>query len=402
MKRFFTFIAFTFCFVFFASNVYAQDKYDLLPANQVISADYIRAAEQVRVDGHITGDAFLAGGLVTVNGKIDGDLFVVGGKVTVNGEVGNSVRILGGDVVLNGPVGRNVLLVCGNCTVTKQASVSGSLLVSAGNADIAAPVIGKGFRYFGGRLYLNSPITNEAFVVANQEFILGPSSSVSGDLKYTGNNQVVVQDGATVAGRIAYEKINKDEEFPRFFGASGAFLVFEKIKPFVEFGGFLVSALLGVLFLGLFPKYFEKVAVAVSKEPVASFGWGILVILVVPVVAVLLAITIVGIPISFLLVVVTYLAFVAAQFVMAFVIGRAVLLKKFGDRRGWAIVLGLFIFFILGLIPIIGRIIYVAVVIIGFGGMVLSYRHKEMITLKEPSKVTPAEASGTTRKKTRK
>lgn len=366
---------------FFALPVRAENE--LLPAGRTIESDYFRAADQVQIDGTIAGDAFLVGGLVTINGRIEGDLFVVGGKVTINGEVGNSVRVFGGDAVLNGPVGRNVALVCGNCAVSKQASVSGSLLVAAGNAEVAAPVIGKGFRYFGGRLYLNSPIVNEAFVVANQEFILGPQASVSGDLKYTGNNQAILQQGATVAGKIAYEKINREENFPRFFGASGAFEVLSRLGPFVQFGGFVVSALLGVLFLGLFPKYFEKVAMAIERQSAASFGWGILVLVMMPVIAILLAVTIVGIPVSLVLVVVGYFLFVAAQFVMAFVIGRKILLVKFGERRGWAIIVGLFVFFLLGFLPIIGRVIYVGLVISGLGGIVLAYRHKEIYTPKK-------------------
>ncbi len=384
MKKFQILILAVLCFFSSAPVVLAQGNYQLLPVGQTIQSDYFRAAEQVQIDGDINGDAFLAGGLVTINGRIDGDLFVFGGKVTVNGEVGNSVRVFGGDVVLNGPVGRNVALVCGNCTVTKLASVSGSLLLTSGNAEVAAPSIGKGFRYFGGRLYLNAPITNEAFVVANREFILGPHASVSGDLKYTGNSQAVIQQGATVAGKIAYEKSNKSEDFPKFFGASGAFDIFNKISPFVEFAGFLVSALIGFLLLGLFPRYFEKVAMAVSKQPVASFGWGILVVIAIPMVALLSALTIVGLPVSLVLVVVGYLLFTAAQFVMAFVIGRKVMLGRYGERRGWAIILGLLIFFILGQIPILGRIIYVGFVLVGLGGMLLSYRHKEIIEHKAP------------------
>lgn len=376
----------------FARPTYAQDE--LLPVGQTIQSDYIKAANQVQIDGNIEGDAFLAGGLVVINGKIDGDLFVFGGKVNINGEVGNSVRVFGGDVSLNGPVGRNVLLVCGNCSVTKAASISGSLLISSANADVAAPLIGKGFRYFGGRLYLNSPITNEAFVVADQQFILGPQSSVSGDLKYTSSREVAIQRGATVAGKIAYQKYDKQEQFPKFFGASGVFTLIDKLQPVIGFVGFLVSALIGILLLGLFPKYFEKTAVAISKQPVASFGWGIFGLIVIPILAVLLAITIVGIPVSLLLIGIGYVIFVIAQFVAAFVLGRKLLLKRFGDRRGWAVVLGLFIFFILGFIPILGRIVYLGLVTIGLGGTVLAYRHKELVFLQEPAKVNPLVASG--------
>lgn len=367
---------------FFCRVPVAEARSELLPAGKTIQSDYIKTGEQVQIDGTIEGDAFLAGGLVRVNGNIDGDLFVLGGKVSVNGTVGNSVRIVGGDVVLNGEVGRNALLICASCVVTKEASVSGSLLVAGGNGEVSAPVIGKGFRYFGGRLYLDSPINNEAFVVANQDFILGPRASISGDLKYSGKNQAVISKGATVAGRISYESLDRNESFPGFFGARGYIDLFEKIRPLVDFGGFIVSVFLGVIFLGLFPKYFEKTAVAIEKQAVASFGWGLLAIVIGPLIMILLAITIIGIPVSLLLVLVGYIAFMASQFVMAFVIGRKILLKKAGERRGWAITLGLLIFYLVGLIPIIGRVFYLSLIVLGLGGMIISYRHKEIVGAK--------------------
>ena len=172
---------------------------ELLKSGDVIDSDFIRAGDTVQIDGEIKGDAFLAGGIVTVNGQIDGDLFVLGGKVNVNGRVGNNVRVLGGDVSLNSPVGRNVLILCGNCTVTRQATVEGSLIGGGANLELSAAKIGRGFRFFGNRLYLNSEINSEAFVVADREFLLGPQASISGNLKYTGNQEAIVQPGATVA-----------------------------------------------------------------------------------------------------------------------------------------------------------------------------------------------------------
>src|SRR3989344_1042789 len=379
-------------------QVLAQGENELLPAGNVIESDYIRAANQIQIDGEIKGDAFLMGGLVTVNGKVDGDLFIAGGKVTVNGEVGNSVRIAGGDVVLNGPVGRSVLLFCRNCSVSRQATIAGSLIVAGGNADVSAPVIGKGFRYFGGRLYLNSPISNEAFVVADREFLLGPAASISGDLKYTGNSEVVVQPGATVAGHIAYEKINKDEQFPRFFGAKTIFSAYDRFRPIVDLVGFAVSALVGYVLLSLFPRFFEKVVTAIERQPYASFGWGVIVLLAIPVVAVLFALTIVGIPITLLLLIVGYVVLVMAKYLMAFFLGRRVLLARWGERRGWAMVAGLVIFYNLGLVPVVGGLVKLLLMLFALGAMVLSYRHKEIFE-QDALRVTSGRSPGRSRRK---
>lgn len=362
----------------FTKPTYAAE-YELVPAGSVINSDFIRTGNMVQVDGEIKGDAFLTGGVVTINGKIDGDLFVAAGKINVNGQIGDSIRILAGDVTINGPVGRNVLLLCGNCTVTRTASISGSLLTAGGNLDLSAEKIGKGFRFFGSRLYLNSAIDNEAFVVADREFLLGPEASVSGDLKYSGNTEASLQPGATVAGRIAYQKIQKDESYPRFFGARTILNSYEKIKPATELFGFFVSALIAFMALGLFPKFFEKVTNALESRPAASFGWGIIVSIATPLIIVLLALTIIGLPVALLITLALYILYLAATYLAAFFIGRKILLLKFGERRGWAIILGLFIFYILSLIPVIGSLAKLVVVIFALGAIILSVKQPTII-----------------------
>lgn len=372
-------LTFIFTVLVLPKTVVAQSENELLPTGQVIESDYIRAANTIQINGDVKGDAFLTGGVVTINGKIDGDLFIAGGKVSVNGPVGNSVRIIGGDVSLNSTVGRNVLLICGNCIISKEASMSGSLLVAGGNLEVSAQKIGRGFRFFGSRLYLNSTISDEAFVVADREFILGPNSSISGNLKYTGNSEVVKEPGSTVAGTIAFQKVNRNEDFPRFFGARPIFNVFDKIRPLTDFLGFVISAIVGFVLLGLFPKQFEKGIKAIENRPYASLGWGLIAILIIPLIAILLALTIVGLPLSLLIVVIGYLGYLAAKYLTAFFMGRRILLSQFGERRGWALVLGLFLFYLLGLVPIVGNLIKIVITLFGLGGIILAYKQPAIL-----------------------
>lgn len=361
-----------------ATAVHAQE-FELLPNGQTIDSDYLRAGKVVQIDGEIKGDAFLTGGLVTINGKIDGDLFVAGGKVNINGEVGNSLRVLGGDVVVNGPVGRNILLLCGNCSVTKQSIITGSLLVAGGNLEVSAGKIGRGFRFFGSRLFLNSEVANEAFVVADREFLLGPQASITGSLKYTGSNEVVIEPGGTVSGNILYQKNMADQNYPRFFGAKTVLESYKKIKPVTDILSFMVMALVGFILLGLFPRVFEKTVSAIGSQPYASLGWGVIVAAGLPVVAVLFTITIIGIPVALVLVLVSYLFWLAAQYVTAFFLGRKILLSRFGERRGWAMVLGLAIIYLLGLVPVLGNLVKLVLVLFALGGMVLAYRHPVIV-----------------------
>ncbi len=382
LKRIFIFLASLFIFV---TPAFAATS-ELLPSGQVIDSDYFRTGQTIQIDGEIKGDAFLAGGIVTVNGKVDGDLFILGGKVNINGPVGNSIRVIAGDVTINSLVDRNVLLVCGNCSITKQSSVSGSLLVAGANLEVSAGKIGRGFRFVGNRLFLNSQIDNEAFVVADREFLLGPQASISSDLKYTGSTKAVLESGATVAGNISYQNVSTEEGYPRFFGVREILASYKQIKPLTDLLGFIVSALIGFILLGLFPRLFEKTVMAMENKPVASFGWGALIILSLPLVVILFAVTIVGIPVSLVLLFILYFIWTFSQYLTAFFIGRKIMLQRFGERRGWALVLGLFFITLLGLIPVLGSLVKFLVVIFALGAALLAYKQPVIIENKSLTK----------------
>jgi cytoskeletal protein CcmA (bactofilin family) len=362
------------CLLFLANPVHAESNFVVLNKGTVIESDYLKAGETVLIEGEIKGDAFLAGGVVTVNGAIDGDLFVFGGKVSVNGPVNNNIRIFGGDVTLTGPVGRNVLLIGGNLSVNKSAALGGSLIAAGGNLDLSASRLGRGFRFFGGRLYLNTLVANEAFVVAEREFFLGPAASIAGNLKYTGRSEAVLDPGATVSGEILYEPKIKEADYPGFFSAKKYFDGFSKLRPFLEVISLAVSFIIGFVLLGLFPKIFEKTTMAIETRPYAAFGTGIISFLLIGLVIVLLTVTLVGIPLAVMTFLLSLLLAYVARFLIAFFIGRKIMLSKFGERRGWSIVLGLTVYAFLSFIPVVGELLRWILLTFALGGLVLSYR----------------------------
>lgn len=392
------FLFFLFLSNFHPRSVVADSNFERLETGQVIDSDYIRAAQTIQIDGTINGDAFLVGGLVTVNGPVQGDLFVAAAKTNINGPVGGSIRILSLDSAVNSAIVRNALVLSLNSSITKNASIGGSLLAASSNLDVFASNIGKGVRFFGNRLYLNSQIDKEVFVVADQEFILGPKSSISGILKYTGSKKLVSESGATVSGTVIYDKTSSSsDEAPRFFGAKALLQSYKQVKPITDFFGFLITALIGFILLGLFPSGFEKVVMAIENKPYASLGWGVVVLVSVPILVVLFALTIVGIPVSVVLLLIASIVWVLAQYLMAFFIGRKVLAKRFGERRGWALLLGLASIYLVGMIPVLGSIVKVFLFVFALGAIILAYRQPVIVG----PRIIPFETKKTPRGKTR-
>lgn len=380
MKKFILLTSISFyLFCFKPSIVLAVDETFRLDSSQVIDTDFVRLAKNIQIDGNIRGDVFLIGGSVTVNGNIDGDLFIIAGKAVINGNVQNNLRLLSADAIVNGQIGRNVLGLCYGCSFSKLSDINGSFIAVANSLDLGAKSIHKGIRFIGNKLYMNGIVSGDTLVVIDEEFLLGPTASISGNLKRAGAGQFILEPGATVSGIISYQQDDNASEFPRFFGTKALLQWQKKLKPITDLFGFVINVLIGFVLLGLFPKSFEKGITAIETQPYGVFGWGLLIAFMVPLLTILFALTIVGLPVSILILIISYSLWIVGQYLIAFFIGRKVLLKRFGERRGWSIFVGLLVFYLFGKIPYLGFSIQIMLIIFALGAMVLSTKHRTLI-----------------------
>lgn len=194
---------------------------------------------------------------------------------------------------------------------------------------------------------------------------LAPHASVNGQVVAVGG-EIVKDPTATVGERITQVYM------PRFIPSvvtclKGGWLALWATISILVLLGFLGLA---ILLAALIPEHIGVAMRALEKSFVGMLLWGILwAILVVPV-AVFLAISIIGIvliPLEMLLVV---LALIIGYIVAAIFIGKNILasfVKKpipFVDA-----IVGIFILFLIGFVPVVGPIVKVLFLAAGFGAV---------------------------------
>ena len=108
-----------------------------------------------------------------------------------------------------------------------------------------------------------------------------------------------------------------------------------------------------------------------GKESIKTAGIGFLVLVTVPIVAVIIAITVVGLPLSFSTITAWLTAWYLAKIVFAHLVGRSVLASR-SDNSGLALVLfvGLIIVTIAINLPFLGGVLNLLATILGLGLMV--------------------------------
>ena len=361
--------------VYAAKNLQRSETV-LVPKGEVVEGDYFAAGERVTIAGTVNGDAYVAGGNVVVEGEINGDLITAGGTVNVRGKVAQDVRAGGGQVTVLGDVGGNVTLVGGSLEIADSAKITGSLVSAGGNLAVFAP-IGKGATFGAGNATIGNLINGDVTAGVG-ELALTPNAKVAGDLNYWSERGANIQQGAEVSGKTTHNFPPKKEK-QESRKALGGVLGFFKIVSF------LAALVIGVILIKLAPQFTKITADTIVKKPVASLGIGLLTLIITPIVILIAAITVIGIPIALILLVLFLITMYFAKIFVSVAIGRKiveVINQKAGDYA--VFILGLLVYTILTLIPVIGVIVGILALLCGVGAIVATKKsiYKQLRTKK--------------------
>ena len=245
----------------------------------------------------------------------DDDRIVLSGSVLVDrDETVHDLVVVDGDVTIRGEVTGDVVVVDGDVTI--RGSVAGDVVAVAGQAT------------------------------------LGQRGRVAGDLVY-GDDKPVLAPGSRVGGDV--EKIKLGDA--SLFAAIGFWI------------GFTISLLLlGIVLLLLAPRAGDAVARAGKGKPLIAALVGLGALILLPVIAIVACITIIGLPLGIVLLLLILPLYAVGYLSAALIVGR--LIRK--QARILAFVAGLVILQLLTLIPILGGLIGFLATVFGLGVLLLA------------------------------
>jgi len=325
----------------------------------------------VVVTGAAVDDLFAAGQSVTATAEIRGSAHMAGQNVTLEGRVGENFYGAGQDVDIDAPVAGNVTMFGQNLTVTEP--VSGNLRAGGQSIELRAPVAGSAV--IGGESVRIDAVVSGDLALASEDVAWGNDARVEGELHlYTDSPDAVEVPDTVVAGdRLFIHEVEKFDEIQQMPGMERPSF-FERLRNWI--GGVVVVGLLGTLFAVIAPDFLANLRARATGRPVftglvgavglsaligsvvllAMTGFGILLIPVSIVAAVLLAVT-------------GYVIGTYALGVWATGIAGRGAPDSTGDRAVAAFT-GAAIAALVGLIPWLGWLAVMAIFLVGGGALV--------------------------------
>jgi len=329
---------------------------------ETINDNIYAGAGTISINGTVNGTVFAGGGTITVSGNIARDLIIGGGTINVTGHVGGSIIAAGGNLTLNGPVAQDIVVTGGTIDVGAGATIGRDLVVAGGMATVSAPV-GRRVQVAAGSLTLRGHVAGD--VRGSVDHLKLDGAQIGGNLDYTSNNAVQLVNGASVAGTTT-------RHIPTDQGAA---------RVGNRFVGWLQSLIgifaLGLLLIFLLPGVGTRAIDTERAQPWASLGIGAAICVITPIVA--LIVFIVGIFIGtwwlgLLLIPLWILVLAVGYVVSGFLVGRLIF-----ARVGWghyhdalALLGGLVVLTLLGLLPLFGPLVWLAALVFGTGALALA------------------------------
>ncbi len=210
--------------------------------------------------------------------------------------------------------------------------------------------------------------TVEDLVAIGSHVELQPTARVEKEIVSVGS-EIIKHPGSLVATQEVGIGGPFDEEFfERFSDYDFPFIFWWPGKLIWVFLTFLASLAVGYLYLNLAPRFNEEVRWYLSNHSLGAFAFGVLGQFLVFPGALLLLLTLVGIPLIPIYLVVVFSLMILGYLSVAFCIGTSVL-KGPSASSTKALASGLLILAIVKLLPFVGAAIAYLALVVGFGAV---------------------------------
>lgn len=354
-----------------SAAVVLNDDQTTVLAEQTIDEDAYIFGNDVNFNGTASRDIVSATNDFSLGetARVGGNVNVAGNDVRLAGTVERSARVAARTVTITGSIGGDVVVAAQNVRIEAGARISGDLLVAAQDVTVLGQV-GGDIRGNAGSLTLSNGQVGQNLDLSVDDLAIEGTSRVGGTVRYSGDDDASVASTASVTRPV--------ERTESSAISAGDYSVGRGIA-------WDVAKLLSMLFTGLIvvlvaPVASSAVADGVRRRFPATIIFGVIALILVPIIAILLLFTVIGIPVSIVGLILYGVALYLSQVFVGLAIGRLILPRGWRSYgRGYnilAMVVGVLLIGLVRLIPIpfLNLVIALIVALLGLGALFTATR----------------------------
>jgi cytoskeletal protein CcmA (bactofilin family) len=336
---------------------------------QVLGGDRYISGGNVIVDQPTIGDLLAAGGDLVLSAAVAGDAAVAGGNLRLRESIGQDAYVAGGHVSLESSIGRNARIAGGTIELARQAHIAANATIAGGYVRVLGNVGGV-LTIGGGRVYLDGSVAGDVEASGGQ-IELGPHARISGKLRYQSREALKQDPAATIVGGV------EQGALPHLWWRGDHLRAAENAGFWLWRIGLIALALALVSAL---PAACARVARSAREKFALCVFVGLIAVAIAPFAIVLLAITLIGLPLA-LLALLAYCALLIIGYIACGIaLGEAALARIKPAQRAalsWRlgfVALAVLTISLLGAAPGIGGLVSLLALFVGSGAIVQAAR----------------------------
>lgn len=351
---------------FIQTNQYTLATNATLPAELWLSAGRITLAGQAQDDLFLLGSSDTmqsdgTNGVVTLAGECGNDVWALGNIVELSGQIRDHARFLARTVTISGSIARGAFLMGSAVHLTKTSQLDGDAWLMGENLIAEGAVLGR-LTMMGQNATLAGTFATNVHVMA-QDIVVLPGTRIAGNLVYRSATELILDKDVKLGGQLIREPMPASP-------SGGLFAPLQSV--FVQLWLFAAALVVGAIFFWLFPQVGQQAVVHLVTSFWKCLLVGFFVLALSPMVCLLAAISLVGLPFSLLMMTAMGMLMYLSKLVVAVYIGRLGLLGRWNARFVWAFSLGLLLLYIGASAGVAGIIVWFLIVCAGTGSLVLT------------------------------
>ena len=327
-------------------------------------ADVVFAGEEQSLSGEIDGTAFLAGASPVNSADVKGILFEAGNTVSAGGSgeyafVAGNVVTVSGTILRDGFVGGKSISFTGDCARD---------LLAAGETLDFRGTVGRDLTAGGRSVVINGQVGGNVYLSAEQ-ITIADDAEIGGILRYNSNAVISAPDEILSRAEVYAETHEDNGEAAAQAQPKSPSILSTVRSCLFRFAGLLIIA----YFLLWVTPLWEKLDADYTGKSFGSYaktaGIGFAVLAGLPLAAIILMITGVGLRAAFVLLPVYMAALLAAPVFLGFFVGALLWRKALKKTRNyWAeLAIGLLVWAVLAAVPYVSAVLKLVSIVLGLG-----------------------------------
>ncbi len=352
-----------------AFNVKTTDSV-YIEKDEVVEGNMYVVSNNITIEGVVNGDLIALAQNITVKGRVVGDIISASQNLNIEGEVSGNIRSIANTASLvNTTVKRNVNLVGTNILISKNSNINWDALVLARVVEMRGTVQGS-LHGVADKLLISGDVNKDVSFTINQndDYYQGEpikitdDSNIKGDLNYSYNKNLNI-DKSLIAGAINFNKKDIENDWQ---------------KNIWNFIIAVFSALVvGLVFISISKKEMTIIQEKANSRYGKSLLIGLGILFLTPIVSIILMMTIIGIPLGFIMLILWFITLYFAQIMISLGLGKQIRERLFKAKKKNImadLIIGITVLYLLFSIPIFGGVITFFSTLLGLG---IIWRYKK-------------------------